>query len=261
MRLLSYVDHWADVGVGPERARAYNVLFAAALAAYLPLVRYVSAKVREGDIVVPPGPLKLVTFLYNVMAGALSAAGFILLIRDPKITAITFFYPTENMLPATRYVTTFFCITKPFEFVDTFLHSALKGKDPSFLHAFHHVATTIASWCTLLCNVKFLHYPAFMNLFVHAIMFAYFAAVALHPSVKRALRPCRPLITFVQVMQMFLGAAYMFSLSIIAPQHGIALGDGEWLCIVYGCAMYAYYIWLFGSFFLDQYCSRREKRA
>lgn len=105
----------------------------------------------------------------------------------------------------TRFVIVVFCATKPFEFIDTFLHSALKGKDPSFLHAFHHLATAIVSWGAILTNCHYQHNPVVMNVFVHAIMFGYFALVALHPSIKKALRVARPVITFIQVAQMLAG--------------------------------------------------------
>jgi hypothetical protein len=56
------------------------------------------------------------------------------------------FYAEKDFLPSTRLVINIFCATKCFEFVDTFLHSGLKGHDPSFLHGFHHIATGIVSW-------------------------------------------------------------------------------------------------------------------
>jgi len=70
--------------------------------------------------------------------------------QDPKVnnqlTSGPVFYAEKDYLPGTRLAINVFCATKCFEFVDTFLHSALKGHDPTFLHAFHHVATSIVSW-------------------------------------------------------------------------------------------------------------------
>ena len=163
------------------------------------------------------------------------------------------------MLPATRLAVTVFNFTKPLEFFDTFLHSALKGKEPSFLHAFHHIATAIAAWCSLAGNARVSHYPAFMNLFVHTIMYSYFSAVSLHPTLKRTFRPLRLPITFIQVVQMFMGTAYCIIVLIAnGPSPHDVASDIDWCCACYALLMYGCYIRLFGGFFLREYCPTKR---
>ena len=112
--------------------------------------------VREGKIPVNRTALRFATFVYNLVAGVLSGLGFLLMVQDPTITAPSGWYPEPTQLPATRFVIVAFCLTKPVEFIDTFLTKALHGREPKFIAVYHHVATAIVSWCVkrTLCNVR-----------------------------------------------------------------------------------------------------------
>ena len=279
--MQALVSALSTPGAGERYAATYGVVYTCIAAFYLPLVIGTARAVRSGALVVPAAPLKLATFLYNVVAGGLSAYGFALMCKDPTVLAPTAFYAEADMLPDTRLVINLFCLTKCFEFVDTFLCSAFKGKDPSFLHAFHHIATSIGSWYAVATRCHFQHYPVFMNLLVHAIMFAYFAAVALHPAVKRALSVCRAPITGIQLVQMSLGTYNQYINVTQIGQHascadpevveGRASGcyrhdRGQWIVAWLGLLMYAFYILIFGKFFLEQYvlappADAREKKS
>lgn len=251
-----------EAGFGPAFAHDYAIWFVTALAAYLPSVLYVAKGVREERIIVPKLGLRIAVFAYNAIAGFLSAWGFYLLIQDPKILAPTAWYPEANFPPNTRLVIVIFCATKAFEFVDTFLHSALKGRDPSFLHAFHHIATSLVSWYAIATNCHFQHNPVAMNLIVHAVMFTYFALVEIHPFIKSALRPFRVLITGMQVLQMFAGTYnqgfVLFTSGVYGPE--LVNDTAQRNVAIFGLLMYTVYIGLFGNFFWEQYIAPKKSK-
>jgi len=269
--VLAQANYLRQPGSGAEITATWGGAFTTAVACYVPLVLFTAKAVREKRLYVPVAPLKFVTFCYNVIAGALSSYGFYLMIQDPKITAPTGFYAEADYLPSTRLAINVFCFTKCFEFVDTFLHSAFKGEDPSFLHAFHHVATAIASWFAIATNCHFEHNPVVMNLFVHAVMFTYFALVAIHPSIKKALRVVRAPITGIQLVQMFAGTYNQYYVVAYAGQGCDGTGavpegtkcynhtTAQWYTAYFGLVMYAIYIFLFGNFFCEQYVFKKSK--
>jgi hypothetical protein len=250
-----------EAGAGPALAHDYGIWFVTALAAYLPCVLYVAKRVREGKLVVPKFALRIALFVYNAVAGFFSAWGFWLLIQDPKIMAPTAWYPEASFPPNTRLVIVIFCSTKAFEFVDTFLHSALKGKDPTFLHAFHHIATSLVSWYAIATNCHFQHNPVVMNLFVHAVMFTYFALVEIHPMIKAGLRPFRIFITAIQVLQMFVGTYNQAFVLFTSGVYGSDLSNdaAQTNVAIFGLCMYAVYILMFGNFFVQEFVVKKPK--
>lgn len=73
------------------------------------------------------------------------------------------------------YVNSFF---KVWEFLDTcFL--AIRKKPISFLHSYHHAATLILTWSQMMEHSAPQWVPIFLNLWVHVIMYYYYAMSAL----------------------------------------------------------------------------------
>lgn len=246
-------------GTGQVLAHHFCLVYTVALAAYYPSIRFVADRVQSGKWIVAPQKLKFATFLYNLSAGILSMLGFYLIIQDPVVSAPSGWYPETDQLPTTRFVIIVFCLTKPFEFLDTFLHSALKGKDPSFLHTFHHIATSIASWFALHTNCHYQHNPVMMNLFVHAWMFNYFALQEyLPPGPKKIVRLLRMPITFIQVAQMFLGA---YGQAYVVFTDKYKHDWPQWELAIAGIGMYMFYICIFGDFFMKEYVCRNKSES
>lgn len=69
-------------------------------------------------------------------------------------------------------------IFKVWEFLDTFL-LALRKKPIAFLHAYHHAATLILTWNQLMEHSAPQWVPIILNLWVHIIMYYYYAMTAL----------------------------------------------------------------------------------
>merc|ERR1711865_63851 len=251
------LHQWKQPGSGVQIGLTMGGPFTTAVAIYYPLCLYVAKAVREKRLSVPAGPLKFLTFCYNALAGALSVYGFYLMWQDPTVTdqlrTGPVFYAEKDFLPSTRLAINVFCATKCFEFFDTFLHSALKGHDPSFLHAFHHIVTGVCSWYAMATGCHFQHNPVAMNLIVHAIMFNYFALVAVHPTIKAMLSFTRVLITGIQLVQMVAGTYNQWFTVAHAGEGGYTHSFSQWYVAYYGLAMYAVYILIFGNFFCEQY--------
>lgn len=73
------------------------------------------------------------------------------------------------------YVNAFF---KIWEFLDTFL-LALRKKPIAFLHAYHHGATLLLTWSQMMEHSAPQWVPIILNLWVHVIMYYYYAMSAL----------------------------------------------------------------------------------
>merc|ERR1712086_483749 len=70
--MADILERWKQPGSGVEIGLSMGGAFTAAVAIYYPLCLYVAKAVRDKKLSVPAGPLKLVTFCYNAVAGALS---------------------------------------------------------------------------------------------------------------------------------------------------------------------------------------------
>ena len=115
----------------------------------------------------------------------------------------------------------------------------------------------LVSWYAIATNCHFQHNPVVMNLFVHAVMFNYFALVALHPFIKSALSFTRPFITGIQLVQMFAGTYSQWCAVSQAGRDGYEHTVAQWYTAYFGLAMYAIYIVIFGNFFCEQYIFRK----
>lgn len=165
--------------------------------------------------------LKTFRMYWNATLSALSALGFILV-----------FEPAYR-----RTVITTFFYSKVVEFVDTgFL--CLSGKRPSFLHVSHHALTALYCLFCLHTQVKFTDVACAANMFVHAIMYAYFAR-------PRLLRPIRLCVTILQVAQMWFGLALAC--------HGRIYNNQTHPLVYAGIAMYGFYTVIFGKLFIKLY--------
>ncbi|WFD08254.1 very-long-chain 3-oxoacyl-CoA synthase [Malassezia vespertilionis] len=86
---------------------------------------------------------------------------------------------------------------KYWEFVDTFFLVA-KKKPLMFLHVYHHVATAFLCWTQIVGRTPMAWAIICLNLFVHVIMYAYYAASSV------GIRfPFKKLITLMQIVQFF----------------------------------------------------------
>ncbi|CAN8072564.1 unnamed protein product [Agarophyton chilense] len=81
----------------------------------------------------------------------------------------------DGHLQMIYYINMFY---KVWEFVDTFL-LALRKKPIAFLHAYHHAATLFLTWNQLIEHSSPQWVPIVINLWIHVLMYYYYAMSAL----------------------------------------------------------------------------------
>jgi len=146
-----------------------------------------------------------------------------------------------------------FDLSKVFEFVDT-LFIVLRKKPLIFLHYYHHVVTMLfCCYCNQTNHLYGCHGFLFaaLNLFVHAIMYSYYALMAMR---FRIPKPIASLITVVQIVQMVLGIAIILT-------HGTC-EKFDSTCYIFGCVLYLSFFSLFAKFFAERYifAKKEEKK-
>ena len=149
----------------------------------------------------------------------------------------------------------FFMWSKFLELFDTTL-IILSKKKLIFLHWYHHMATLMYCW-----DAYILHNPSGsvftgMNLCVHTIMYAYYAATYF----GRLPNSLRVVITSLQLLQMVVGVAAVVTHLGCETTEGDLLRNSQW-----ALAMYFSYFVLFAKLFYDSYMvktpSSKPKKA
>ncbi|PFH32692.1 GNS1/SUR4 family protein [Besnoitia besnoiti] len=226
---------------GADLAALLKVPVFIACALYLPLVYGLQRYMRDR----PPYSLKTFCFLWNAVLSVLSLLGFFTMLVAQPVLLTKAIYPETQFVPAVRAVICLFTLTKAVEFGDTVI-LALRKKQLIFLHVYHHLSVTLYCWHAQLVTVSMGHNFAFINLGIHGIMYLYYAASVLHAR-HRLLVACRPYITLLQTVQMFVGI--FLSYEALTSD----LPDPEHLNANLALAMYASYFFLFGKFYIEAY--------
>merc|ERR1719510_60812 len=153
-----------------------------------------------------------------------------------------------------------FCASKIPELIDT-VWLILSRKRVIFLHWFHHVTVLMFCWISWanLEPTGFIY--ATMNFFVHSFMYFYYF-LAIIPG----LRPSffRPLITWLQIIQMILGSAAAFYSMWRCFIATTAEGECKFkspMVAISSVLMYLAYLFLFLKFFVDTYCGPPKERS
>ncbi|TFJ83735.1 hypothetical protein NSK_004839 [Nannochloropsis salina CCMP1776] len=146
-----------------------------------------------------------------------------------------------------------FTVSKVFELMDTVI-LVLKGKDPMFLHWYHHVTVLLYTWFSYSARNPGLYFIA-MNYTVHAVMYSYYFLMELRLWPKW-LSPV--FITLMQISQMLVGvgvtaAAYSYQAD---PSCAVVRDLIPWCA-----AMYATYLYFFVEFFVERFLAASTKRS
>lgn len=144
------------------------------------------------------------------------------------------------------------------ELADTFL-LALRSKPTPFLHVYHHAATLVLCLTQLLGKTCLQWFVVVINLFVHIVMYAYYALQALgySPWWKRYL-------TMLQIGQFVVVLVGCTVALVPTPLH--ALGwtsvrcQGNAYAQSFGYAILASYLALFVRFFRNTYPTSHSKK-
>jgi len=108
-------------------------------------------------------------------------------------------YRTDDIV---SHAVILFNLSKFFEFIDT-LFIVFRKSNFEFLHYYHHIFTCIYCWNSGYLNISSGVYFAGINLFIHSIMYFYYALLAFNIQI---LTPYKKIITVLQTTQMGIGS-------------------------------------------------------
>ncbi len=222
---------------------------------YCPLL-YLSIKLMKNF---SPFNLRFPLFIWNLTIGLLSALG--------AYNVLPWIYQdlqknnfNDHMCDhgnaftsnAAFYVAVFNA-TKIFEWIDT-LFLVLRKKKIIFLHWFHHIITYLYCWHATHFSYRSDasgFWFAGINLFVHAIMYSYYALTSI--GIKL---PISIFVTFIQTFQMLIG---LFVL-IFCINNCEVSWERNWHGHLFAGFMYLSYLILFTQIFISKYCKSNIKR-
>ena len=150
------------------------------------------------------------------------------------------------------YINMFF---KVWEFIDTFL-LALRKKPVAFLHSYHHAATLILTWNQMMEHSAPQWVPIVINLWVHVVMYYYYAMAALKIRVW-----WKKYLTTFQIAQFVIDVtiiAYAY-VSFIASGFDRSVCYGTSTGAVVGLGILISYLILFIRFYIQTYASKAKK--
>ena len=122
--------------------------------------------------------------------------------NNPRITTYTHQLLDKNYDGPRAFYTALFMYLKTPELLDT-IWLILQDKPVSFLHWYHHFVTAIYCWHASYVLIPSGIVFSTMNYFVHSIMYFYYFLVMM--GLRKKIRPFAPVITLLQVSQMFIG--------------------------------------------------------
>mmetsp|Transcript_46672 Transcript_46672/g.108773 ORF Transcript_46672/g.108773 Transcript_46672/m.108773 type:complete len:315 (-) Transcript_46672:116-1060(-) len=122
-----------------------------------------------------------------------------------------------------------------------------------FLHWYHHVTVLLFCWHSYSTRSSSGLWFTTMNYSVHAIMyFYYFLASFTGQRLKKALSFVAPVVTCLQILQMFAGITVLAHVYRVKAMGGTCHTDSTNMW--YGIGMYASYAALFVYFAVERYC-------
>lgn len=154
----------------------------------------------------------------------------------------------------------YFHLSKFIEFGDTIL-LVLRGKQPTFLHIYHHISVAAISWESIVQMPSHILTGAFINYFIHFVMYLYFA-LQIYGRVPIWFRSYW--ITYMQIGQMAIGVfGSMETLYYILQENAVENGDTALILddtrcsasqefVITGLLLYVSYFWLFLDFYRNK---------
>ena len=141
---------------------------------YLPLVYSIQSIMKKFDAF----HLKVPLFLWNMFLGTFSLISFLAMVYTWKSDFDTSIISLSYNKGVSGFVTMAFCLSKVLELIDT-LFIVLRKKKLLTLHTYHHFVTGLYCWFVLKDPTSMGLWFTTMNLFVHAIMYLYYAFMCL----------------------------------------------------------------------------------
>jgi len=194
-----------------------GTLFIATAILYLPVV-FILQKLFQNQ---PARNLKTWKTFHNLVFFIFSTIGAVELFPTMlnTITTASSFYDTvcggyyQHNRPESFWIVVF-VVSKLFELIETF-YFILEQKPIPFIHWYHHIMTFIFSTFALYLQDTSILYYSWMNFAVHSIMYFYYFLA----SVTNSRPSWAPLVTIVQILQMFVGTAVVAEVFFCDPPH------------------------------------------
>merc|ERR1719277_739072 len=144
-------------------------------------------------------------------------------------------------------------LLKYYELLDT-IFLALKHKNIGFLHGYHHPATLVLTWGQMVDSTGVQWVVILLNLFVHTVMYFYYAMAAL-----KIKMPWKRIVTIMQIVQ--------FILDLIACYLAWAMINFYQRCFgtnragIVGCFILTSYLYLFVDFYDMTYNKKKKSKV
>jgi len=142
-------------------------------------------------------------------------------------------------------------LLKYYELLDT-VFLALKKKNIGFLHGYHHPATLVLTWGQLVDSTGVQWIVIVLNLWVHTVMYFYYAMAAL-----KVRMPWKRCVTIFQIVQFVADLAACYTAWAFHNWYGMCYGTNR--AGIVGCFILTSYLYLFVDFYQMTYKKKDGK--
>jgi len=143
-------------------------------------------------------------------------------------------------------------LLKYYELLDT-LFLVLKKKDLEFLHVYHHALTLMLCQIQLKGHTSIQWIPITLNLFVHVLMYYYYAATSIGKQVW-----WKKYLTALQIYQFVIDIIFCWGALILLKVFGVFCYGTIWAAW-FGSSLLSSYLLLFIDFFFKRYDTTGKK--
>ncbi|KAK0403769.1 hypothetical protein QR680_017116 [Steinernema hermaphroditum] len=144
-----------------------------------------------------------------------------------------------------------FVLSKVWELGDT-VWLVLRRRPVPFLHAFHHTVVLLQVWISYRSTGAVARWGVVMNLALHTLMYSYFVAQSLSPTVRRM----APFITAAQITQFGTGCTILLR-ALQYSWRGVKCDTGTQE-LYFHLFLHVAFLYLFVGFFKKNYTGRRD---
>jgi len=208
-----------------------------------------------------PFSLKGLFIVHNILLSGGSLILLLLILESiaPRILRNGLFWGicSEELWDDKRLELYFFInyLFKYYELIDT-LFLVLKKKKLEFLHVYHHALTAVLCFSQLVGQTSVQWVPITLNLFVHVVMYYYYAMTAAGYSIW-----WKKYLTSLQITQFVLDMAACYTATLtyqayhkLIPQmFNFGNCHGTLQAAMFGCVLLTSYLYLFIEFFANTY--------
>ena len=206
-------------------------------------------------------PLKLLLIVHNLFLSVIS--GLLLLFLCATLSSLMeekdfgYFHVycqlnCEDQKGTLTFIYYINHLLKYYELLDT-IFLALKHKPIGFLHAYHHPATLVLTWGQLVDCTGVQWVVISLNLFVHTVMYFYYAMAALKIRI-----PWKRMVTVLQIGQFVIDLFACYYAWITHYTHQVCAGTFRAGAV--GCFVLTSYLFLFIDFYNEIYSKKRMKQ-